>query len=103
MSDDAKALYAQALVPYLSSVAKTKELAGAISNFMEASQNELKSIRNPMQIRKLKGTLETGLFIGKTVPKLIVNLGKSSIGLLSFARKNGLDTSKADEIELDLD
>jgi len=103
MSDDAKSLYAKALLPYLSSVAKTKELAGAISNFMQASQNELKSIRNPMQIRKLKGTLETGLFIGKTVPKLIVNLGKSSIGLLSFARKNGLDTSKADDIELELD
>ena len=103
MSDEAKGLYAKALVPYLSSVAKTKELAGAISNFMQASQNELKSIRNPMQIRKLKGTLETGFFIGKTVPKLIVNLGKSSIGLLSFARKNGLDTSKADDIELELD
>jgi hypothetical protein len=103
MSDEAKSLYAKALVPYLSSVAKTKELGGAISNFMQASQNELKSIRNPMQIRKLKGTLQTGLFIGKTVPKLIVNLGKSSIGLLSFARKNGLDTSKADDIELELD
>lgn len=103
MSDEAKSLYAKALVPYLSSVAKTKELGGAISNFMQASQNELKSIRNPMQIRKLKGSLQTGLFIGKTVPKLIVNLGKSSIGLLSFARKNGLDTSKADDIELELD
>tara|TARA_B100000768_G_scaffold56628_1_gene55094 strand:- start:316 stop:1011 length:696 start_codon:yes stop_codon:yes gene_type:complete len=103
MTDDAKSLYAKALVPYLSSVAKTKALAGAISNFMQASQNELKSIRNPMQIRKLKGTLETGLFIGKTVPKLIVNLVKSSVGLLSFARKNGLDTSKADDIELELD
>ena len=103
MGDEAKSLYAKALVPYLSSVAKTSALTGPISDFMNASQNQLKSIRNPMQIRKLKGTLETGLFIGKTVPKLIVNLGKSSIGLLTFARKNGLDTSKADEIELDLE
>lgn len=103
MADDAKALYAKALVPYLSAVAKTKGLTEQITNFMNASQNQLKSIRNPMEIRKLRGTLETGLFIGKNVPKLIVNLGKSSVGLLRFAKKNGLDTSAADEIELDLE
>ena len=103
MADEAKSLYAMALVPYLSSVAKTAALAEPIANFMNASQNQLKSIRNPMEIRKLKGTLETGLFIGKNVPRLIVNLGKSSVGLLTFARKNGLDTSAADEIELDIE
>ena len=103
MADEAKSLYAMALVPYLSSVAKTAALAEPIANFMSASQNQLKSIRNPMEIRKLKGTLETGLFIGKNVPRLIVNLGKSSVGLLTFARKNGLDTSAADEIELDIE
>ena len=90
-------------MPYLSAVAKTKGLTEQISNFMNASQNQLKSIRNPMEIRKLRGNLETGLFIGKNVPKLLVNLGKSSVGLLRFARKNGLDTSAADEIELDLE
>ena len=65
MADEAKSLYAMALVPYLSSVAKTAALAEPIANFMNASQNQLKSIRNPMEIRKLKGTLETGLFIEK--------------------------------------
>ena len=103
MADDAKALYAKALVPYLSAVARTAGLTEQISNFMAASQNQLKSIRNPMEIRKIKGTLQTGLFIGKNVPKLIVNLGKSSVGLLRFARKNGLDTSAADDIELDME
>ena len=30
-------------------------------------------------------------------------LSSSSVGLLTFARKNGLDTSAADEIELDIE
>ena len=47
------------------------------------------------------------MFIGKTVPKLIVNLGKSTVGLLSFAKKNGLDVrgaeKKVGELELDIE
>jgi len=62
-----------------------------------------KSIKNPMQIRKLRGTLETGLFVGKNVPKLIVTLGKSSKDLLTFAKANEMDTSGADDIELDFE
>ena len=53
-----------------------------------------------MEIRKLKKTLDVGLFVGKNAPKLIVNLGKSSKDLLTFAKKNDLDTSAADDIEL---
>tara|TARA_B100000700_G_C14835271_1_gene756523 strand:+ start:219 stop:926 length:708 start_codon:yes stop_codon:yes gene_type:complete len=94
LDDDAKALYAKALVPYVKAVAKTAKLSEPISDFMNSAQNSLKSIRNPMEIRKLKSTLDTGLFVGKNVPKLIVSLGKSSVGLITFAKKNGLDTSE---------
>lgn len=107
MSDDAKSAYAKALAPYLASVARTAALSEPIGDFMNAAQNQLKSIRNPMEIRKIKGTLQTGMFIGKTVPKLIVNLGKSTVGLISFARKNGLDVrgaeKKVGELELDIE
>lgn len=95
LNDEEKSLYQKALVPYIKAVAKTAALSEPIADFMEQAQNSIKSIRNPMEIRKLKGTLETGLFVGKNVPKLIVSLGKSSVGLLTFARKNDLDTSEA--------
>ena len=100
---EAKKLYAKALVPYIKSVAKTSKLSGPIKDFMNEAQNSLKSIKNPMQIRKLKGTLDTGLFVGKNVPKLIVTLGKSSKDLLTFAKANEMDTSGADDIELDFE
>ena len=102
MNSESKALYAKALKPYIKSVAKTAKLSQPIKDFMNEAQNSLKSIKNPMEIRKLKKTLDTGLFIGKNTPKLIVNLGKSSKDLLTFAKKNDLDTSGADDIELDM-
>ena len=100
MSAESKALYAKALLPYAKSVAKTAKLSGPIKDFTNEAQNSLKSIRNPMEIRKLKKTLDVGLFVGKNAPKLIVNLGKSSKDLITFAKKNDLDTSAADDIEL---
>tara|TARA_B110000003_G_C16612242_1_gene519917 strand:- start:1144 stop:1821 length:678 start_codon:yes stop_codon:yes gene_type:complete len=102
INSESKALYAKALKPYVKSVAKTAKLSQPIEDFMNEAQNSLKSIKNPMEIRKLKKTLDTGLFIGRNTPKLIVNLGKSSKDLLSFAKKNDLDTSGADDIELDM-
>jgi hypothetical protein len=53
-----------------------------------------------MEIRKLKKTLDTGLFVGKNVPKLIITLGTSAKDLMTYAKKNELDTSDADDIEL---
>jgi len=102
ISDESKVLYAKALTPYVKSVAKTAKLSKPIKDFMKEAQNSLKSIKNPMQIRKLKKTLDVGLFVGKNAPKLIVNLGKSSKDLLTFAKKNDLDTSGADDIEFDM-
>ena len=102
MDGEAKKLYAKALLPYVKSVAKTAKLSGPIKDFMNEAQNSIKSIKNPMQIRKLKSSLDTGLFVGKNVPKLIITLGKSSKDLLTYSKDNGLDTSSADDIELDL-
>ena len=55
-------------MPYIKSVAKTSKLSGPIKDFMGEAQNSLKSVKNPMKLRKLKGTLDTGLFVGKNVP-----------------------------------
>ena len=95
MDSESKKLYAKALLPYVKSVAKTAKLSEPISDFMDQAQNSIKSIKNPMQLRKLKSTLDTGLFVGKNVPKLIVSLGKSSKDLLTYAKDNGIDTSNA--------
>ena len=40
-----------------------------------------------MEIRKLKKSLDTGLFVGKNVPKLIGSLGKSSKDLILLLKK----------------
>ena len=100
MSGGSKALYGKALLPYIKAVAKTTKLKDPISNFMKDAQSTLKTTRNPMKLTKLKKTLDTGLFVGKNVPKLIVSLATSAKDLMSFAKKNDLDTSGADDIEL---
>ena len=100
MSGGSKALYGKALLPYIKAVAKTAKLKDPISNFMKDAQSTLKTTRNPMKLIKLKKTLDTGLFVGKNVPKLIVSLATSAKDLMSFAKKNDLDTSEADDIEL---
>lgn len=97
---ESKALYAKALLPYVQSVAKTSKLSGPIKNFATEAQNSLKSIRNPLEIGKLKKTLDVGLFVGSNVPKLITSLLTSSKDLLTFAKSNDLDTSEASSIEL---
>jgi len=100
MSGDSKALYAKALVPYVKSVAKTAKLKDPAMDFLKEAQNEIKSIRNPMQIRKMQSSLGTGMFIGQNIPVLIGSLVKSSTDLLSFAKSNDLDTSDASSMEL---
>ena len=100
MTAESKALYGKALIPYIKAVAKTAQLKDPIKDFVDQAQNSLKSIRNPMEIRKLKKTLDTGLFVGKNVPKLIITLGTSAKDLMTYAKNNELDTSDADDIEL---
>ncbi|MBT5410616.1 MAG: hypothetical protein HOK74_01070 [Nitrosomonadales bacterium] len=100
MSDESKALYAKALLPYVKSVLKTTELKDPSIDFLKEAQNEIKSIRNPMQISKMRSSLGTGMYIGKNAPVLIESLVRSSADLLSFAKSNDLDTSEASSMEL---
>jgi len=100
MSDESKALYAKALLPYVKSVLKTTELKDPSIAFLKEAQNEIKSIRNPMKISKMRGSLGTGMYIGKNAPVLIESLVRSSADLLSFAKSNDLDTSEASSMEL---
>ena len=100
MSDESKALYAKALLPYVKSVYKTTELKDPSIEFLKEAQNEIKSIRNPMQISKMRSSLGTGMYIGKNIPVLIESLVRSSADLLSFAKSNDLDTSEAASMEL---
>ena len=101
MSGGSKALYGKALLPYIKAVAKTAKLKDPISSFVEDAQSDLKNT-SPMKIMKLKKTLDVGLFVGKNVPKLIISLGTSAKDLMSFAKKNDLDDSGADDIDLDM-
>ena len=100
MSTESKGLYAKALLPYVKSVAKTVMLKDPVQDFLKEAKNEIKSIKNPMQIRKMQKSLNTGMFIGQNVPVLIGSLAKSSTDLLSFAKSNDLDTSEASSMEL---
>ena len=100
ISGSSKALYGKALLPYIKAVAKTAKLKDPISNFAKEAQATLKGTKNPMELMKLKKTLDTGLFVGANVPKLIISLATSAKDLTSFAKKNELDTSGADDIAL---
>ena len=95
MSAEAKALYGKAVLPYVKSVAKTSKLSGPIKDFASEAQNSIKSVRNPLEIGKLKKTLDVGLFVGSNVPKLITSLVTSSKDLLTFAKANDVDTKGA--------
>ena len=44
----------------------------------------------PLEIGKLKKTLDVGLFVGSNVPKLITSLVTSSKDLLTFAKANDM-------------
>ena len=100
LSAEAKALYGKAVLPYVKSVAKTSKLSGPIKDFASEAQNSIKSVRNPLEIGKLKKTLDVGLFVGSNVPKLITSLVTSSKALLTFAKANDMDTKGAADIEL---
>ena len=84
----------------MKSVAKTSKLSGPIKDFASEAQNSIKSVRNPLEIGKLKKTLDVGLFVGSNVPKLITSLVTSSKDLLTFAKANDMDTKGAADIEL---
>ena len=100
MSDDAKKSYQKALVPYFSSAALTIKLKDPVQNFVKDATNQIKSIKNPLELGKVKKSVDTGMYIGKNIPSLISNLLSTTGDLMSYSKDNGLDVSKAASIEL---
>lgn len=100
MSDDAKKSYQKALVPYFSSAALTIKLKDPAQNFIKDATNQIKSIKNPLELGKVKKSVDTGMYIGKNIPSLISNLLSTTGDLMSYSKDNGLDVSKAASIEL---
>jgi len=95
LSAEAKALYAKGLLPYAKGVARTSKATKQAKTWLDAAQKELKSIKNPMKLGKLKKSLGGGLSLARTLPKFFKTLGASTKGVFSFARTQKLDTKKA--------
>ena len=100
MSDEAKKYYQSSLIPFFTSAALTVKLKEPAEQFVKGAINEIKSIRNPLELGKLKKTLATGIFVGKNIPSLIKNILGTTGDLMSYSKDNGLDVSKAKSIEL---
>lgn len=97
LSAEAKAEYAKGLLPYAKGVALTSKVSKQAKTWIDAAQNELKSIKNPMKLGKLRKSLSGGMSIAKAIPKFLKALGKSSKGVFSFAKKQDLNTKKAEK------
>ena len=50
-----------------------------------------------MKLGKLRKSLSGGVTIAKAIPKLLKAFGKSSKGVFSFAKKQDLNTKKAEK------
>ncbi len=97
LSAEAKKEYAKGLLPYAQGVALTSKVSKQAKTWMDAAQGELKSIKNPMKLNKLRKSLAGGLTIAKAIPNFLKTLGTSSKGVFSFAKKQKLDTKKAEK------
>ena len=90
----------KSIVPYFSSAALTIKLKDPAQNFVKDATNQIKSIKNPLELGKVKKSVDTGMYIGKNIPSLISNLLSTTGDLMSYSKDNGLDVSKAASIEL---
>ena len=96
LNAESKALYVQGLVPYAKGVAETSKAAKEAQKFMKSATAEIKSIRNPMKMGKLRKTFTGGMAIGRVLPGFFKTLGESSKGVFSFAKTQKLDTKNAE-------
>lgn len=102
MSDDAKKYYQQALVPYMQGAFKTIALKEPIETFAAQAQAEIAAVQSePWRIMTVKKQVETGLFLVKNVPSLVITLLKSTGDVMTYSKQNGLDTKKASSIKLE--
>jgi len=95
LSAEAKALYAKGLLPYAKGVANTAVATKEAKTWLNAAQKELKSVRNPMKLGKLKKSLGGGLSLAKSLPKFFKTLGSSTKGVFAFAKSQKMDTKDA--------
>ena len=95
LSAEAKALYAKGLLPYAKGVANTAVATKQAKTWLNAAQKELKSVRNPMKLGKLKKSLGGGLSLAKSLPKFFKTLGSSTKGVFAFAKSQKMDTKDA--------
>jgi len=102
MSDEAKKYYQQALVPYMSGAYRTIALKQPIEQFAAQAKAEIAAVQSePWRIMKVKKQVETGLFLVKNVPSLVITLLKSTGDVMTYSKENGLDTKKASKIKLE--
>ena len=97
LSAEAKEEYVKGLLPYAQGVALTAKVSEQAKTWIDAAQGELKSIRNPMKLNKLRKSLAGGLKIAKAIPDFFKTLGPAAKGVFSFAKSQKLDTSKAEK------
>ena len=83
-------------MPYAKGVAETSKAAKEAQKFLKSATAEIKAIRNPMKMGKLKKTLRGGMAIGRVLPAFFKTLGASSKGVFSFAKTQKLDTKNAE-------
>ena len=78
LDKEGKKTFAKALLPYSLGMVAMGKMAKTAPEFLKAAADEIKSIKNPMQIIKIKKQFELGMKTGKAVPGLFKVLGDSS-------------------------
>ena len=97
LSADSKALYAKGLLPYAKGISNTTKASKLAQEWLQAAQSEIKSIRNPMKIAKLRRTFGSGMSMARSLPQFFKTLTSSTKGVFAFAKAQNLDTKKAQQ------
>jgi len=95
LDEKGKKTFAKALLPYSLGMVAMGKMAKTAPEFLKAAADEIKSIKNPMQIIKIKKQFELGMKTGKAVPGLFKVLGDSSKSVFSFAKANDISDKNA--------
>ena len=97
LSADSKSLYAKGLLPYAKGISNTSKASKLAQEWLQAAQSEIKSIRNPMKIAKMRRTFASGMSMARTLPQFFKTLTSSTKGVFAFAKAQKLDTKKAQQ------
>ena len=94
LSAEGKKDYADGLLPYALGMAAMVKMAKIAPDFLKASADEIKSIKNPMQIMKIKKQFDLGMKTGKRVPEVFKLLGETSKTVFAFAKEIDINLDK---------